>query len=92
MCVWRVHALVCVGWRGRGRVCCKGSTVVCLKVPKELESPLVLLHFPERIVFFLSEEERPAHGEMGPKLGKRMTQQFKVQLMSQHYHTDRKIQ
>lgn len=34
VCVWRVHALVCVGWRGKGRVCCKGSRVVCLKVPE----------------------------------------------------------
>lgn len=34
VCVWRVRALVCIGWRGKGRVCYKGSRVVCLKVPK----------------------------------------------------------
>ena len=27
-------ALVCVGWRVRGCVCCEGSGAVCLKVPK----------------------------------------------------------
>lgn len=42
--------------------------------PRGPDSPLVPLHFPERIVFFLSEEERPAHREMGPKVGKLMTQ------------------
>lgn len=30
----------------------------------EPESPPVLLHFPERIVFVLSEEERPARREV----------------------------
>lgn len=40
---------------------------------------LSFLHFPERIVFFLSEEERPAHRETGPKVGKLVTQQLKVQ-------------
>lgn len=78
--------LVCVGWRGRGRVCCEGSRVVCLRSPGEPESPLVLLHFPERIVFFLSEEERPAHRETGPKVGKLMTQQLKVQQTPGHRH------
>lgn len=34
VCVWRVHVLVCVGWRVGGRVCCEGSRVVCLKVPE----------------------------------------------------------
>lgn len=78
VCVWRVQALVCIGWRGKGCVCCKGSRVVCLKDPRESESPPVLSYFPERIVFFLSEEERPAHREVEPKVGKLMTQQLKL--------------
>lgn len=40
--------------------------------PRRPDSPPVPLQFPERIVFFLSEEERPAHREMGPKVGKVM--------------------
>lgn len=34
------------------------------------DSPLVPFQFPERIVFFLSEEERPAHWEREPRFGK----------------------
>lgn len=58
--------------------------------PRGPDSPLVPLHFPERIVFFLSEEERPAHWETGPKVGKLMTQLSKCNKF-QHNPTDRKI-
>lgn len=60
-----LRALVCVGCvcatvtRGPGR----GA----LRSPRGPDSRLVPLHFPERIVFFLSEEERPTHRETGPK-------------------------
>lgn len=67
VCVWRVHALVCVRRRA---VWYEGSRAACWKVPRGTGSRLVPMHFPERIVFFLSEEERPAQREMGPKCGK----------------------
>lgn len=71
VCVWRVR-VSCLCWaegsegvyaaRGLGRCAC-GSP------GGEPESPPVLSHFPERIVFVLSEEERPARREVGPQLG-----------------------
>lgn len=43
---------------------------MCLKVPKgEPDSPLVPLKLPERIVFFLSEEEGPTRREVRAKGG-----------------------
>lgn len=68
VCAFGVSRVSCLCWvegsegvyaaRGLGRCAC-GS-------PGEPESPPVLSHFPERIVFVLSEEERPARREVGP--------------------------
>lgn len=84
MCVWRV--LFVLGGRVEGVCAARGLGRCASGSPGEPESPLVLLHFPERIVLFLSEEERPAHRETGPKVGKPMTQQLKVQQTPGHRH------
>lgn len=70
-----LRVVVCVGWRFGGCVCVcavRGLGRCAWRSPRRPDSPPVPLQFPERIVFFLSEEERPAHREMGPKVGKVM--------------------
>lgn len=54
MCACMFSSVVCVGWRAMG--VCLPEGVGRPEVPKEPFSPSVLSHFPERIVFFLSEE------------------------------------
>lgn len=71
MCAFGVSVfLVCVGRRAR-RACRlrRGLERCGCGSPGGPESPPVLSHFPERIVFVLSEEERPARREVGPQLG-----------------------
>lgn len=74
--VWRAHAPSgCLCWVEVWRVCVcavRGLGRCAWRSPRRPDSPPVPLQFPERIVFFLSEEERPAHREMGPKVGKVM--------------------
>ena len=78
VCVFGVPMLLFVLGGGLKGVCAARGLGWCAwRSPREPESPPVLLHFPERIVFFLSKEERPAHRETGPKVEKLMTQKLK---------------
>lgn len=91
MCVFGVSKLLFVLGGGVKGVCAARGLGWCAwRSPREFESPPVLSYFPERIVFFLSEEERPAHREVGPKVGKLMTQQLKLKLVLFRYMLTRK--
>lgn len=67
MCVFGVSVFLFVLGGGlEGVYAARGLGWCAWRSLGEPESPPVLLHFPERIVFVLSEEERPARREVGP--------------------------
>lgn len=70
VCVWRVR-VSCLCWAAgsEGVYAVRGLGWCACSSPGGPESPPVLSHFPERIVFVLSEEERLACREVGPQLG-----------------------